>query len=1598
MSFPATEGCAPQSIAFTPEYDDQLSIQSIQWDFGDGNTSTQEEPTHIYNAPGTYQPEVSIEFTDGSECQVVADESIVIYDSPEADFTFPGDRSNSVHTEFCFEDQSSPGQDQAPIEEWTWEFDDGDTARTPSPCKTYNTTGSYTISLEVVDSNGCEDIYEQDEPMEIVGPPLDVNFSYSVVSGCPDPVININNPTDTLQHDLEHFVWDFGDGNVDSSETSWDNFQYEYTDEGTFTPTLYVDTEGGCSGEYTADPISNFNAPEADFSLRDEREQCVSGNEFCFDDESSPADSDAPIEEWNWDFADGDGASTESPCKSYNAEGTYNVELEVVDSNGCKDTYEKDLPVEVFGPPLNANFTYSFVSDCPDPVIEITNRTDTSQHDIEQCVWDFGDGTVDSSETLWDDFQHEYTEEGEFTPTLYVEAENGCFDEYAAPSLINEYLELDPEVLSDPQQCLEDNELRVEEDTIDRANAEWTFPLHDGSSARDFGEIGTYTYDEPGRYDVILEVELRNCEWETRICDAITVTGPLAQINDPQQSRPNDTIAPKPFGDDEFPETEMCVESEQELQTPYATVDTVINQNASPLFDYCNPDTINSTRPDLSIPDCPPTYGLTFDLMPSDTKWVDDTIYQVDHRVYEPGDPTPDNPFRRGEGTYTPGVMHDTNLVKPECGEPNYVDFENHSLKFRGDHALDDSAYAFPDTCNRSGPPGASDSLEYLWDFDNPDADSCISTPENPDIKCNYSTEKEPVHLYEVEGCFRPELTVTDTVTGCESSTSIVIQNQPPDAGWDDEFDNMTRSKQKASPDKRTGVKLEGERCFGPNYSKDVNIDDILPSSTLCEADGVWHVFDSARVAEKEFSCADTLTDQSGQDSVVVDSQVTHDWIPNEDLPGQTWEYETGGCKTMGVVVQAGECLDTAWYNDYICLPEQDARFSILNDEEAEYECAITSTYGSNTNKQFCTGEELRFELKDSGQDSLKRYTYTFENLNTGEVLGRDTLPYSEFSPDTLADGHHVVERTYDEPGKYLITGTAEHVTGCELPFRKKINVGFKADVQSASPTEICVGETVDLTQDVNYFNAFCLSNDGADLVDSREYWTEANRPEELLWDMTGDGNIDRTGADPSYTYDSTGAYDVEFFAIDSVGCTTSVLMKEFVEVDNVEAEFVLDEESERLNHCAPRFIGFEDSSYFEGAQIDGHSIENHEWVFGDGRPNSELENPTHVYAENGAYDVTLSVESSLGCKDTVRKDSFVVIEGPRPEFDVVSDTSGCVPHTVTVQDLSEDVDNRLWELGDGTVVSSGPEDSLVELTYEEPGIYELTMTGTDSVSVPGGETRFCEATWPDDENPDHPTFTIRVFSTDELSAEHDEDVCIREEVSIENNSEGYDDFTWYGEGDTLNVREPQLSFDTTGTFEYVLTGEGARCPDENDTINFEVHDVEGDFEITENEDFPGRFTFEPTKPRFGGFNWFFGVARDRKTASGPDPVEYTFDEPGVHPVCMEVISPEQCRDTVCQNVEVRTGIRVPNVFSPTDDGYNDEFYVDILGETHFELSIYNRWGRRVFRTEDPDEPWNGKIDNTGEECEPGTYYYVVTYQHVGGVEQKTEGTVNLFR
>ena len=83
-----------------------------------------------------------------------------------------------------------------------------------------------------------------------------------------------------------------------------------------------------------------------------------------------------------------------------------------------------------------------------------------------------------------------------------------------------------------------------------------------------------------------------------------------------------------------------------------------------------------------------------------------------------------------------------------------------------------------------------------------------------------------------------------------------------------------------------------------------------------------------------------------------------------------------------------------------------------------------------------------------------------------------------------------------------------------------------------------------------------------------------------------------------------------------------------------------------------------------------------------------------------------------------------------------------------------------------------------------------------------------------------------------------------------------------------------------------------------------------------------------------------------------------------------------------------------PNAFSPNDDGVNDEWKVSYRSLREFECHIFNRWGKELFSTRNPDQGWDGKAG--GKTVPSGVYYYVIKATGNDGQEYKLAGDINI--
>ena len=244
-----TSGYVPLTVQFTDLSSGQINTWS--WDFGDGETSTEQNPEHTYNNTGTYTVSLTVSGDAGSDTYTINDyiEVIPIPPPPEADFTADvteGPAPLNVH----FTDLST-----GVIDDWAWDFDGGWSGQ-QNPTYMFMDPGVYTITLTVTGPGGSDTEVKTDY-ITVTEPVPEPDFEADPTYGEAPLTVNF---TDLTQNPVDTWLWDFGDGATSTEQ----NPQHVYTDEDYFTVSLTVTGPGGTNTITKVDYINTVNLVSLD--------------------------------------------------------------------------------------------------------------------------------------------------------------------------------------------------------------------------------------------------------------------------------------------------------------------------------------------------------------------------------------------------------------------------------------------------------------------------------------------------------------------------------------------------------------------------------------------------------------------------------------------------------------------------------------------------------------------------------------------------------------------------------------------------------------------------------------------------------------------------------------------------------------------------------------------------------------------------------------------------------------------------------------------------------------------------------------------------------------------------------------------------------------------------------------------------------------------------------------------------------------------------------------------------------------------------------------------------------------------------------------
>lgn len=405
----------------------------------------------------------------------------------------------------------------------------------------------------------------------------------------------------------------------------------------------------------------------------------------------------------------------------------------------------------------------------------------------------------------------------------------------------------------------------------------------------------------------------------------------------------------------------------------------------------------------------------------------------------------------------------------------------------------------------------------------------------------------------------------------------------------------------------------------------------------------------------------------------------------------------------------------------------------------------------------------------------------------------------------------------------------------------------------------------------------------------------------------------------------------------------------------------------------------------------------SYEWYFGDGSPMlpTTVPNATHTYLNIGTYNVMLVAIDPATCnvRDTsymkirvgnlLATPAFVPVKlPPCGSFNYQFNNTTIAPPTRPFTNQS-----FVWDFGDGSpkvVAGGGP----VLHTFAGPGTYNVKLLLQDTV--------YCNA-------PD--SLVIPLSVADNVKAQFTTPAtgCIPYTPVFDNTSLAAQTFLWnFGDGNTSTAANPTHTYTTPGTYNITLVAYNPNTCNLTDTARFTIQ-VFGaptaDFSfspVTPAPNLPVTFTNLSSIDAVS-FKWEFGDGDTLRTISRSN-IDHQYNSTGTFNACLTAFNQIGCPAQICRQVSatVIPLVDVPNAFTPMSGDMNSVVMVRGFGIAKMQFTIWNRWGQKVFETNDRNKGWDGKVKGVVQPMD--VYAYTLTVEFFDGVKTTKKGDITLIR
>jgi gliding motility-associated-like protein len=498
--FIETVNCAnPTFRRFT---DRSIGADSWAWDFGDGNTSNLQNPTHTF-APGMYEVRLIVT-NNATGCADTAKRlAVVVTEKPNF---FADDTVICRGTSVLFKATNITPSN---FMYYTWNFGDASsaTALTDTISHVYTTRGTFTVRLITTNISNCRDTVTK--PLYMYSGAPYARFRSSAPGTCLNNLVHfVDSSSSDGRHPIVQWHWSFGDGN-DTTQAGPPH-QHLYNLPGVYTVSLDVKDSNGCSDTMVRQNHVTVSKPMAQFTAND-TVSCP-GKPVVFTNLST-----GPRLQYSWDFGDGTTSTEQNPSHVYSSDGSYTIKLRIIDEFGCTDSMFKQSYISIVTPV--AEFTMSdSVGSCPPLVVTFTNNS----VNYRSLTWDFGDST--SSNVVSP--THFYSEPGTYTVKLTIVSPGGCISEKTKQIIVR-----GPRgtfVFSNGNGCAP---LNATFRATTENNSSFIWDFDDGTTLATMDSIVNHIYQNPGIYvPKVILVDQAGCQVPVISLDSIFVYGVKASF------------------------------------------------------------------------------------------------------------------------------------------------------------------------------------------------------------------------------------------------------------------------------------------------------------------------------------------------------------------------------------------------------------------------------------------------------------------------------------------------------------------------------------------------------------------------------------------------------------------------------------------------------------------------------------------------------------------------------------------------------------------------------------------------------------------------------------------------------------------------------------------------------------------------------------------------------------------------------------------------------------------------------------------------------------------------------------------------------------